>query len=119
MNQAEPSSADAEKIRAYEKMAGPEPSAAEKAPDAEADGSQKSGDVDLNTELEAAKNEAAQNYDRYVRLSAEFENFKKRSVREKEDFRKYAVESLIKEMLPVVRQPGAGHFFRFGRQCRR
>jgi molecular chaperone GrpE len=35
-------------------------------------------------------------------LSAEFENYKKRSSRESEEFRKFANQSLIKEMLSVV-----------------
>jgi molecular chaperone GrpE len=35
-------------------------------------------------------------------LSAEFENYKKRSAREIEEFRKFANQSLIKEMLSVV-----------------
>ncbi len=40
--------------------------------------------------------------DRLLRATAEFENFKKRSARETSDFRRYANESLIKELLPVV-----------------
>lgn len=98
----EPSPADADKIRAYEKMAASEPSpeGAESGPEPGAE--QASGAGDLEADLEGAKKEAAQNYDRLLRLSAEFENFKKRSAREMDDFRKYAVESLVKDMLPVV-----------------
>jgi len=40
--------------------------------------------------------------DRYVRLYAEFENYKKRTGRENEDFRKYANEKVLREMLPVL-----------------
>ena len=40
--------------------------------------------------------------DRYLRLRAEFENYKKRTGRENEDFRKYANESLLRELLPVL-----------------
>ncbi len=53
-------------------------------------------------ELEIAKQEAKEAYDRFLRVSAEFENYKKRSAREMDDFRKYANQSLIKEMLAVV-----------------
>jgi len=53
-------------------------------------------------ELEIAKQEAKEAYDRFLRVSAEFENYKKRSAREMGDFRKYANQSLIKEMLAVV-----------------
>ncbi|MFH1976635.1 MAG: nucleotide exchange factor GrpE [Pseudomonadota bacterium] len=46
--------------------------------------------------------EAKQTYDRFLRVSAEFENYKKRSAREMIEFRKYANESLITELLTVV-----------------
>ena len=35
-------------------------------------------------------------------VSADFENYKKRAAREMEDFRKFANESLVKAVLPVV-----------------
>jgi molecular chaperone GrpE len=56
----------------------------------------------IQTELETAKQEAAETYDRFLRISAEFENYKKRSAREMDDCRKYANQTLIKEMLAVV-----------------
>ena len=56
----------------------------------------------LEAKLEAKEKEAEENYDRLLRLSAEFENYKKRSSREIEEFRKFANQSLIKEMLSVV-----------------
>lgn len=40
--------------------------------------------------------------DRYVRLAAEFDNYRKRMVREKEESRKYALEGFIRDLLPVV-----------------
>jgi molecular chaperone GrpE len=57
---------------------------------------------DLNAELEAARAEATQNYDKLLRLSAEFENYKKRMQRQVEEYRKFANESLIKDLLSVV-----------------
>jgi len=57
---------------------------------------------DLEERLHAAETEAKETYDRFLRLSAEFENFKKRTVREMNDFRKYANESLVRELLSVV-----------------
>ncbi len=57
---------------------------------------------DLETKLEKAEEEAKENYDRVLRVSAEFENYKKRSSRDMEDFRKYANEALITELLSVV-----------------
>ncbi len=57
---------------------------------------------DFETRLEAKQQEAKENYDRLLRVSAEFENYKKRTTRELEEFRKFANQSLIKELLSVV-----------------
>lgn len=51
---------------------------------------------------QAAVDDARQNYDRFLRVSAEFENYKKRQAREMADFRKYANEALLKELLSGV-----------------
>ena len=40
--------------------------------------------------------------DKYIRLIAEFDNYKKRTIKEKEDFAKYAKESFITSILPVI-----------------
>src|SRR5438034_11761719 len=45
--------------------------------------------------------ENAQLKDRYLRTLADFENFRKRSEREKSDFFKYALAGLLRELLPV------------------
>jgi molecular chaperone GrpE len=57
---------------------------------------------ELESRLEAKEEEAKETYDRLLRVSADFENYKKRSAREIEEFRKYANQSLLKEMLSVV-----------------
>jgi molecular chaperone GrpE len=57
---------------------------------------------DLESQLETKEQQAKENYDRLLRVSAEFENYKKRTSRELEEFRKFANQSLIKEMLSVV-----------------
>ncbi|MCF8026999.1 MAG: nucleotide exchange factor GrpE [Desulfobacteraceae bacterium] len=56
----------------------------------------------LKKEVAEARAEAAETYDRLLRLSAEFENYKKRMQRQAEDHRKYANESIIKDLLSVV-----------------
>ena len=56
----------------------------------------------LEKEVESAKQEAQENYDKYLRVFAEFDNYKKRSTREMNDFRKYANEALLRDMLTVV-----------------
>jgi molecular chaperone GrpE len=40
--------------------------------------------------------------DKYVRLSAEFDNYRKRTLREKMDMSKYAGENLLLNLLPVM-----------------
>jgi molecular chaperone GrpE len=57
---------------------------------------------DLAEKLKLKEQEARENYDRLLRVSAEFDNYKKRASREMEEFRKYSNQSLIKEMLSVV-----------------
>lgn len=52
--------------------------------------------------IDVLEKEAKESYDRFLRVSAEFENYKKRAGREMEDFRKYANEALLKEFLPIV-----------------
>lgn len=52
--------------------------------------------------LAQTQKEAKDMFDRLARVSADFENFKKRVQREKADAIKFGNESLIKEMLPVV-----------------
>jgi molecular chaperone GrpE len=49
-----------------------------------------------------AEQKAAENHDRFLRLAAQFENYKKRTARETADFRKFANEALLKELLLVV-----------------
>ena len=57
---------------------------------------------ELENRCEMAEQESRQNYERLLRVSADFENFKKRSFRETDDFRKYANELLLLELLTVV-----------------
>lgn len=53
-------------------------------------------------DLTRAKMEAADWKDKYVRLYAEFENFRKRSMKEKSDLILTAGEDIVKNLLPVV-----------------
>ena len=58
--------------------------------------------AELEAKLESTQKEAQEEHDRFLRVSADFENYKKRTAREMEDFRKFANESLIKLLLPAV-----------------
>ena len=40
--------------------------------------------------------------DKYIRLSAEFDNYRKRTLKEKIDLTKYAGEDVLKSILPIV-----------------
>jgi molecular chaperone GrpE len=57
---------------------------------------------EMEARFKTKEEEAKETYDRLLRVSADFENYKKRSSREMEEFRKYANQSLLKEMLSVV-----------------
>jgi molecular chaperone GrpE len=41
-------------------------------------------------------------HDRYLRASADLENYKKRAQREKEDLQKFGVEKLLRDLIPVL-----------------
>ncbi|MFP6718959.1 MAG: nucleotide exchange factor GrpE [Candidatus Poribacteria bacterium] len=53
-------------------------------------------------EIDQLKSEYEAKLDRMLRTVAEYENAKKRAIRDKEEFQKYAVESVIKDLLPVI-----------------
>jgi molecular chaperone GrpE len=57
---------------------------------------------DPESRLQAAQQQAQENYDRLLRVSAEFDNYKKRTAREMQDVIKYANEKIFKELLTVV-----------------
>jgi molecular chaperone GrpE len=52
--------------------------------------------------LAAAQAETAKNWDLYLRERAELENFRKRTQRDKEEFRIFTRKELLLEMLPVL-----------------
>jgi molecular chaperone GrpE len=67
---------------------------------------------DLNTEVHAAdkvlpevraiEEKLAEMQDKYIRLSAEFDNYRKRTLREKMDMSKYAGENLLLAIIPLM-----------------
>jgi len=70
-----------------------------------------SGDVNIDEasnldpvtiKMQELAQEAALDRDRLLRLSAEFENYKKRMSRQMDDFKKYANEVLLKDLLTIV-----------------
>ena len=57
---------------------------------------------EMEKKLASLEQESKETHDRLLRVSAEFENYKKRATREIADFRKFANESFAKALLPVV-----------------
>ena len=52
-------------------------------------------------ELAAAEAKAQENWNNYLRLAAEFDNYRKRAERELDNARKFAVERFAQELLAV------------------
>ena len=64
---------------------------------------EKPGSAEEVEQALAAKNEEAKALqDKYLRLAAEFENFKRLTQREQREYYRFANESLLKELLPIV-----------------
>jgi molecular chaperone GrpE len=57
---------------------------------------------DLAAQLAAAKAEAAANYDKFMRTAADLENFRRRTVREKDDLRTTATGRVLEDIFPVL-----------------
>ena len=56
----------------------------------------------MKEEFEARCNEVEELTDRYTRLQAEFENFRRRSLKEKQEALQYGQQNLIKDLLATV-----------------
>jgi molecular chaperone GrpE len=56
----------------------------------------------LAAELERARGELARQEERGVRLAADFDNFRKRNLREREEAHRYGHENLVKDLLGAV-----------------
>lgn len=58
--------------------------------------------VTPESELEALKAKAQENWDRYLRQVAELDNYKKRAARERMEAIRYANEALLEKLIPVL-----------------
>jgi molecular chaperone GrpE len=56
----------------------------------------------LQKELMAARDESRQNHERYLRAVADWENYRRRVAREKDELRQHVVSGLVEEFLPVL-----------------
>jgi molecular chaperone GrpE len=62
----------------------------------------------LAQELVATKKEATANHDRYMRAMADLENFRRRTIREKDELRQFAAVRVLEDLLPVLDNLGFG-----------
>jgi molecular chaperone GrpE len=58
--------------------------------------------AELAAQLEVAKAEAAANYDKFMRTAADLENFRRRTVREKDELRTTATGRVLEDIFPVL-----------------
>jgi molecular chaperone GrpE len=56
----------------------------------------------LEAEVAAAREEARQSHERWVRERADLENQKKRAARERQDAERFGNETLVKDLLPIL-----------------
>jgi molecular chaperone GrpE len=60
------------------------------------------GSPEIAVQLEAAKAEAAANYEKFLRTAADLENFRRRTVREKDELRTAATGRVLEDIFPVL-----------------
>ncbi len=60
------------------------------------------GENSLEKDLQVAREEARVNHERYLRTVADWENYRRRMTREKEELRQFALEGLLEDFLPVL-----------------
>lgn len=56
----------------------------------------------LEQQIDEAKKAAAKNHDHYLRAMADLENFRRRTVREKDELRQFAAGRVLEDLLPVI-----------------
>jgi len=74
------------------------------APPASESGDPASGEAPAKAtdELEQARSELAEIRDRWIRLNADFENFRRRALKEREETYRFGHQGLAKDLLPAV-----------------
>ena len=62
----------------------------------------------LEEQLAASKQEAVASYDRFTRAVADLENYRKRTIREKDELRQFAASGLMEDVIPILDNLGLG-----------
>ena len=65
-------------------------------------GGAEEGADDPATELEKAKSEAAEHYDRYLRAAAELDNYRKRTVKMRAESREETIRDILLQIAPML-----------------
>lgn len=94
--------ADSETTEAAEKDSESSDAAEEKENSAGKTSGAEEKELTVEELLEQSRKEKEDLYQKVLRAAADFENFRKRSIREKEELRKFAVSGLIEDLLPVL-----------------
>lgn len=98
----------AEEAQSDESTESVEPEAVEESPDTTTESEEdveklaELSQQELEEKLNEAQKTEAELKDRMLRIQADFENFRKRTVKEKQDIAQYTLEEFIKKLLPVL-----------------
>ncbi|PAD80417.1 nucleotide exchange factor GrpE [Paenibacillus campinasensis] len=74
----------------------------EQEPAADSEATETAGNNAAQEEIERLQNELSETQQRALRAQADFDNFRRRTQKEKEELAKYASSKLIQELLPVI-----------------
>lgn len=103
-----PTDAVEEALRSVERLAGPPAAAGGEEVPVETDPAP-GGEASLQAQLELSQSLGRETqkkledvHDRWVRSVADLENYRKRAQKEREEVQKFAVEKLVKDLLPVL-----------------
>ena len=102
INESMPKAAAPNAVEVKNNARPPAPTTAGKAPTVAGAGSGGDSGGDLPAQLAAAKAEAAANLDRFMRSAADLENFRRRTVREKDELRAVAIGHVFEDIFPVL-----------------
>lgn len=71
-------------------------------PDIESEAGAGADDVDAPGDLDGLRRERDEYYQRLLRATAEFDNFRKRTERERRDLSEHAARDLLTDLLPII-----------------
>ncbi len=98
---------EAEKVEKMDETASGEVSDTKEAEEAAEEQVVEEADADKSSEeflkeISELRKQSEENYGRLLRMQADFDNYKKRAVREKDDMFNNALEAIAQQLLPVV-----------------